>query len=89
MPIKSLLCASIAFLVGLLAFAAPPAIAAFSAWPAYHPSPGVSIALDAAAREHVDSRQPGILSRFSEFARRALTHDEFTAGHFDPGRMPA
>jgi hypothetical protein len=58
------------------------------AWPAYHPSPGESIALDVAVRAEVDNRQPGIMSRFAEFVRRALTHAEFTAGHFDPGRMP-
>jgi hypothetical protein len=58
-------------------------------WPDYHPSPGESLALDVATRTEVDARQPGIFSRFAEFVRRALTHDEYSAGHFDPGRMPA
>ncbi len=58
-------------------------------WPAYHPSPGESIALDAATRSEVDARQPGIAASFAAFARRALTHDEFTAGHYDPGWQPS
>lgn len=58
-------------------------------WPDFIPSARESIALDVVARETVDHRQPGILARFAEFIRRALTHAEFTAGHFDPGRMPA
>lgn len=28
-------------------------------------------------------------SRFRAFIDRALSHTHFTAGHFDPGRMPA
>lgn len=58
-------------------------------WPDYHPSPGESIALDLATRAEVDHRQRGIAARFAEFIRRALAHDDYSAGHFDPGRMPA
>lgn len=58
-------------------------------WPDFIPTARESIALDVAARELVDHRQPGIVSRFAEFVRRALAHDEYSAGHFDPGRMPA
>lgn len=58
-------------------------------WPAFRPEARESIALDTVARELVDERQPGIASRFVEFGRRALLHPDFTAGHFDPGRMPA
>ena len=58
-------------------------------WPDFIPSARESIALDLASRERVDARQPGILARFAEFIRRALAHDEFSAGHFDPGRMLA
>lgn len=89
MHIKRLLFASISFLVALPFVSRDIAIRLADGWPAYHPTPGESIALDAAAREYVDARQPGIMSRFAEFILRALTHDEFTAGHFDPGRMPA
>lgn len=58
-------------------------------WPVYHPSPGESIAIDSATRDHADGRQPGIASRFANFLSRALTHDEFTADHYDPGWRPA
>jgi hypothetical protein len=84
--------ACISLLVGLLSLSLSVrdiAVRAAEGWPAYHPSPGESIALDIAARSEVDARQPGILARFAEFIRRALTHDEFTAGHFDPGRITA
>lgn len=58
-------------------------------WPDFHPSPNESIALDQVARVSVDHRQPGIAARFADFIRRAMSHDDFVAGHFDPGRMPA
>lgn len=58
-------------------------------WPAFIPTARESIALDVAARELVDHRQSGILARFAEFIRRALAHDDYIAGHFDPGRTPA
>lgn len=87
--IRSFVFALASSLIGLVSWAGTSlAHAEFVDWPAYHPSPGESIALDVATRTEVDNRQPGIWSRFAEFARRALTHDEFTAGHFDPGRMP-
>lgn len=56
------------------------------AWPAYHPSPGESVQLDAIARLESD-RQPGIMARFVEFGRRALLHPDYHGDHFDPGRM--
>lgn len=47
----------------------------------------VSVALDELARPFTIIRDKA--SAFREFINRALVHDEYTAGHFDPGRMTA
>lgn len=78
----------IAASLSILGYLLSPLVAFASgvvAWPAFHPSPGESIALDVASRAEGDARQPGILARFAEYARRGLTHDEFSAGRYDPG----
>lgn len=38
---------------------------------------------------HLVEVLPIMRSRFRAFIDRAMTHANFTAGHFDPGRMPA
>lgn len=45
------------------------------------------LTLDRAAHA-IDSGQT-VRSRFKAFVARLLDHDLYTAGHFDPGRMPA
>lgn len=82
-------CISLALGAIGLAFATRDiAIRLADGWPAYHPSPGESLQLDAATRLESD-RQPGIASRFVAFGRRALLHPDYHGDHFDPGRMPA
>lgn len=56
-----------------------------TAWRYDPPDARASLALDRMARAEVDHRQPGIAARFAEFIRRALTHDDFAAGRYDPG----
>lgn len=45
------------------------------------------LALDRAA--HVLDTGSTVRSRFKAFVARLLDHDLYTAGRFDPGRMPA
>lgn len=47
----------------------------------------LTTALDEMARAHATVSAKA--SAFREFSSRALKHDHYTAGHFDPGRMPA
>lgn len=60
---------------------------AHAAWrfidiPAY-----ATLAFDRLAREFAVVRDAA--TAFKAFAQRALSHPSYTAGHFDPGRMPA
>lgn len=55
-------------------------------WPTYQPDARTSLALDRLVDAAI---QPVQRSRFAAFLKRALGHDLFTAGHFDPGRSAA
>lgn len=48
-----------------------------------------SAAIDLEALRSEAPDNPAPLARFRAFVARALKHDRFTAGYFDPGRMPA
>lgn len=48
----------------------------------WRPDASMSISLDHFGRTIA---MPGVVARFKSFAARALSHDQFTAGHYDPG----
>lgn len=56
-------------------------------WPEFRPDARTSLELDRLSRDVTD--QTVRRSKFVAFIRRALGHDLFTAGHFDPGRAAA
>jgi len=58
-------------------------VAAFT----YHPNASESLALDLMAKPL--GVLPAARSRFRAFVDSARAHADFTAGHFDPGRMAA
>ncbi len=58
-------------------------------WPDFKPDAMASLALDRIARFGASLSLPAIASRFKSFVNRALTHDEWSGDHFDPGRQPA
>lgn len=60
---------------------------AFSAWRFIDITAHVSLAIDALSRAF--SAVTDKASSFRAFVSRALKHDHWTAGHFDPGRMTA
>ena len=63
-----------------------PVSAIFSAF-AYRPTSTESLALDRLIEPVTII--PAVRSRFRAFIESARSHANFTAGHFDPGRMPA
>ena len=56
--------------------------------PNFQPNAGFSLALDSLLGV-IDAELPISRSRVRAFIDRALTHPDFSADHFDPGRMPA
>lgn len=63
-----------------------PVAAIFSAF-SYQPSAHESLALDRMAKPVAVI--PAMRSRFRAFVDGVRSHADFTAGHFDPGRMAA
>lgn len=57
------------------------------AWAFVDIEPQVAAALERLARTFAQLQDRS--TAFAAFVQRALTHANYTAGHFDPGRMPA
>ena len=60
---------------------------AFAAWRFIDLPSGLTMAMDRLARPFTIISAKA--SAFHAFISRALSHDRYIAGHFDPGRMPA
>lgn len=58
-----------------------------AAWKFVDPGPLATAALERLARAFALLRDRS--TAFGAFVKCALTHPSYTAGHFDPGRMPA
>lgn len=87
---RSLLAAFITAFLGLAIGRSAPFEDAYDArdvalaFPEYQPDARTSIALDRMRR--VAESLPASLQRARSFVARALTHDNWSADHFDPGR---
>ncbi len=70
----------------LLSIGAILAYVNYAPWRYSPPDVHASLALDRLAHDYADTRRQPLRAAFKAFMERALTHSEYSAGHFDPGR---
>lgn len=85
--VSRLLSIALAAFVWPAAFMSDIAQVVFDYMPSFRPEACESIALDRVARPV--AILPALRSRFRAFIDGARSHADFTAGHFDPGRLAA